>query len=182
MKTNLVTLFLLVICITTKAQNDPIPEPEYAGNIVLVDGTKTKPLEKQKVSLKAKAGATMYVVGVGKVKASNIVTGARSPIRTQQRDSLTFIVRVQDNSTDPFNLINIFQLNSNTNKNQRSIEVASAGTFSGSSSNDIDLIPFVAKKYGEKSYILTIQRILIPGEYAITVEGSRDVFNLFGVE
>ena len=157
-----------------------IPEPEYTGNIVYIDSGQARPLEKQKAS--AKAGASMYIVGVGKVKASNVVTGMRSPVRTNQRDSLSFIVRVTDNNVDPFQLINIFKLEQNPNKNNRFIEVSNVGTFSGASANDIAFLSFDAKKYGERSYMITIQKQLIPGEYAITIEGSRELFNMFGVD
>ena len=172
----------VILSIRVVGQNLIIPEPEYTGNIVFVNGEQGKPLEKQKSSIKAKAGASVYLTGIGKVKASSVVTGVRSPIRVGQRDSLKFIVKVADNSVDPFQLVNIFKLDQNPNKNTRFIEVSSAGTFSGASANDIDFIPFEAKKYGEKSYLIQLQKQLVPGEYAITIEGSRELFNMFGVD
>jgi hypothetical protein len=173
---------LMIISFLTASGQITIPEPEYTGNIIYIDNGQAKPLEKQKASGKAKAGVSLYIVGVGKVKGTNNVTGVRSPIRTIQRDSLSFIVRVTDNSVDPFQLINIFKLEQNSNKNIRFIEVSNTGTFSGASVGDIAFIPFEAKKYGEKSYLIRIQKQLVPGEYAITIEGSRDLFNMFGVD
>lgn len=159
-----------------------IPEPDYTGNIIYIDNGQARPLEKQKASQKTKVGASVYLTGVGKAKASNVVTGSRSTIRIAQRDSITFIVRVADNNIDPFQTINIFKLEQNPNKNTRFIEIASAGTFSGTSANDIAFISFDAKKYGEKSYLVRIQKQLIPGEYAMTIDGSRELFNMFGVD
>ena len=159
-----------------------IAEPEYTGNVLIVIDGKGQALEKQKASSKAKAGASMYIVGLGKIKGSNVVTGMRSPIRILQHDNIELIVRVADNSVDPFQLINIFKLEQNSNKNNRSIEVSSVASFSGAKSNDIEFIPFEAKKYGEKSYLVKLQKQLMPGEYAVTIEGSRNLFNMFGVE
>jgi len=174
--------FLLIFSLQNVSAQVAIPEPEYTGNVVYIDNGLAKPLEKQKAAAKAKAGASMYIVGIGKVKARNVVTGMRSPVRTSQRDSLSFIVRVTDNGVDPFQMINIFKLEQDPNKNNRSIEVSNAGTFSGVSANEIAFLSFDAKKYGEKSYLIRIQKPLIPGEYAITIEGSRDLFNMFGVD
>lgn len=172
----------LLLSLNVFGQNTTIPEPEYTGNIVFIEDGQSKPLEKQKASTKAKAGASMYIVGVGKVKASNVVTGVRSPVRVPKKDSIQFIVRVFDNNVDPFELINIFKLEQNPNKNNRFIEISSVGTFSGASSNDISFIPFQAKKYGEKSFLVQIDKQLVPGEYAITLEGTRETFNMFGVD
>ncbi len=140
----LFTWFLLSHELSGQVQT--IPEPEYIGNIVFVDSGHPKALEKQKASTKTKAGASMYIVGAGKIKSSNVVEGARSPIRILKRDSIQFIVRVANNDMDPFQLFNIFKLDQNQNKNTRYIEIGSLGTFSGASSNDISFIPFQAKK------------------------------------
>jgi hypothetical protein len=185
MNSNNFKKYLLLLALTLPtlaiAQLD-IAEPEYTGNVVYIDNGKARPLEKQKVVTKAKAGASVYIVGVGKVKASNVVNGSRSPVRVIGRDSISLIIRVADNSVDPFQVVSIFQLEQNANKNNRSIEVSSAGTFTGTTHNDISLIPFEAKKYGEKSYLITLLNVLAPGEYALTIEGSRDLFNMFGVD
>ncbi len=53
--------------------------------------------------------------------------------------------------------------------------------FNQSTAADIDFIPFQASKYGQSSYLLQVDDLL-PGEYAITLDGSRDVFNMFGVD
>ena len=91
-----------------------IQEPEYSGNFILVkDSLNATPLEKQKAINKAKAGASLYIIGVGKVTGSNIIKGQKSPIRTQQKKDLKFIVKVKDNSIDPFTQINIFSISKN---------------------------------------------------------------------
>lgn len=163
-----------------------IPEPQYIGRIVYVQGEEGIPLEQQKASTKAKAGASMYMVGVGKITGSNEVKGEASPVRVDGSKPIRFIVRVQDNNVDPFLLINFFRLQqkikSNASKSVRSIETSSAATFSGSSAMDISMIEFESEKYGEYSILITPSQLLEPGEYAITLDGSRDLFNLFGVD
>jgi len=63
----------------------------------------------------------------------------------------------------------------------RFIETASAEAFSGSGSMDIRFIQFEAKKYGEHSFLITISQPVESAEYAMTLEGSRDLFNMFGI-
>ena len=47
---------------------------------------------------------------------------------------------------------------------------------------DKDLIKYTYKKYGERSYLITIDK-LEAGEYAITVNSNRSgTFYLFGVD
>lgn len=128
----------------------------------------------------------MYVVGVGKVTGTNEVKGVASPMRINASEKHQFIIRVPDNNMDPFQLINIFRLEqkikSKADKSVRVIETSSAATFSGSSAMDINMIEFESKKYGESSILITISSTLEPGEYAMTLEGSRDLFSMFGVD
>jgi hypothetical protein len=158
-----------------------IGEPEFVGNVVYIDSVKIVPLEKQRVVGKAKAGATLYVAGVGKVTASNVVTGARSSVRIPKSKIVSFIIRVKDNSTDPTTIINVFKLEQNQKKDNRFINVSSHGTFKGASSSDIAFITYTGSKYGVSSYRIDLAD-LQPGEYAITLDGSRDVFNMFGID
>ncbi len=190
MKKRTTTLLALSITIffPAVAQNSDIniPEPQYIGRMLYVSGDEGIPLEQQKASTKAKAGASMFVVGVGKVTGTNEVKGAASPVRVEASEKLQFIIRVPDNNMDPFQLINIFRLEpkikSNADKSVRVIETSSAATFSGSSAMDINMIEFESRKYGESSILITVASALVPGEYAMTLQGSRDLFNMFGVD
>lgn len=150
-----------------------LPEPEYVGNISYVDDSEGLTLEKQRASTKVRSG--MFTI-----KGSNIVKGAISPVRIGSGGAVRFIVRAATNDVDPVQVINIFQMTSNTKKKYRQLEVSKAGTFAGSGMN-IDFIPFTSKKYGKTSYLITLDN-LAAGEYAMTLDGSRDMFNLFGVD
>lgn len=181
MKLNFLLSFI-ACCIASNmavAQTISVAEPPYVGNVEFSNGN---PLEKQKASAQTKAGASMYVTGFGKVKSKNVVQGATSSVRTTQRDNLQLIVRVNDNGEDPFNIINVFKLESKKGLDERLVEVSSYGTFSGSKAANIEYIPFSSTKYGQNSYLITIKPHLEPGEYAVTVEGSREVFNLFSID
>jgi hypothetical protein len=46
----------------------------------------------------------------------------------------------------------------------------------------IELLSFTSERYGESSYLLTLNEPLEAGEYAMTLDGSRDVFSMFGVD
>ncbi len=169
--------FGLVLVSATLAQGVfgeiTVAEPEYVGDIVaVIDGSAT-PLEKQRASNRARAGAI-------RARAANEVQGVRSPVRLSGQP-LQFVVRHETNSVNPQQIISVFQLNTNDRRDVRLIETGSVGAFTARSM-DIDYLPFTSERYGESSYLMTLQGPLEPGEYAITIEGSRDVFNMFGVE
>jgi len=128
----------------------------------------------------------MYITGIGKVTGTNNLNGVKSPVRIKKANKYQFTVRVQDNNADPFHLLNFFKLEQMIKKTEaksyRYIETMSAATFSGSSSMDIRFIQFDAVKYGEHSFLVTITQPLETAEYAMTIEGSRDLFNMFGID
>ncbi len=184
-----IALFLLLIAPSiSHGQIEKIqhPEPQYIGRIIYVNGDEALPLEQQKASSSTKAGASVYITGIGKVTGSNNIKGVKSPVRIQNSDHFQFIVRVADNNVDPFQLLNIFKLEqkikNKEDKSYRFIETTSAETFSGSSSMDIGFIEFDAIKYGEHSFLITITQALESAEYAMTLEGSRNIFNMFGID
>ena len=185
----IIALFLFILTpALTYGQDEEIrlSEPQYTGKIIFVNGDEGVSLEQQKASSKAKGGASLYLTGIGKVTGTNNLKGVKSPVRIQKSNKYQFIVRVTDNNIDPFQLLNIFKLEqkikSNTTKSYRFIETTSAATFSGSSSMDIDFIQFDATKYGDYSFLITISQPMEATEYAMTLEGSRELFNMFGID
>jgi hypothetical protein len=150
-----------------------VAEPEYVGDIVAIQGGDAVPLEKQRASNRARAGAL-------RARSANEVAGVRSPVRLSGQP-LQFVVRHETNSVNPQQIISIFELNTNDRRDVRLIETGSVGAFTARSM-DIDYIEFSSERYGESSYLVTIPGHLQSGEYAITIDGSRDVFNLFGVD
>jgi hypothetical protein len=161
-----------------------VTEPEFSGTIVFVNdsvGAGVK-LEQQAASMGTKASGSSYVpiVGVfsGKSTVKNYVKGASSPVQIDKKVKIQFIVKVADNSVDPVSVINIFRLN--PEKDTRTIEVGSA-KFASGAKTDIKFLPFDATKYGQNSYLITLEN-LEAGEYAMTLASRRDMFHMFGVK
>jgi hypothetical protein len=163
----------LLLCGVASAETS-IAEPEYVGNILAIQGENGLALEKQRASSHARAGFM-------KTKSSNIVKKGKSPVRLTAGSDAQFIVRAATNDVDPAQVVNLFALVSDPNKDYRYVETGSQGPFTGDAMV-IDFLPFTSKRYGESSYLLTISVPLAPGEYAMTLDDSRDVFNLFGVD
>lgn len=181
MKTISIIITILLTANYTFSQNIKILEPEWEGNAVYVNDSVGSglELEKQKAYSKANANASLIVTGVGKVKAKSCVNGGSSNVIINSNKNIQFIVKHSSNKVDPRMIINLFKLESDSKK--RCAEVASLGSFSGSKTRNIDYVQFTAKKYGETSYLITIESIE-DGEYALTLESSRDVFNLFSIQ
>jgi hypothetical protein len=181
MKKLLSIILIISLFGTLQAQDIAIEEPEFTGIILLVKDPNTgEKLEKQKSSNASKADIGAALFGVSKAKGMNVVKGASSPVRVAQHENIQFIVKVKENHFDPVDVINIFQMESDTDKDLRSI-ITGKVNFNKTSTLDIEFVSFDAAKYGESSYLINIPE-LQPGEYAMTLEGSRDVFNLFGVD
>lgn len=180
--------YLILLLISFSIYNinaQEVKEPEYLGDIIYVSKGHSTPLEKQKASISTKAGASVYATGIGNVKSRNVVKGLKSPVRVDPQSQISFIVKVENNKINPKELINVFKLEQKEKKKAdkccRFIELSNSGTFTGVSSNDHDFLDFKAKKYGESSFYITLFFPIEPGEYAITIEGTRQTFNLFGI-
>lgn len=157
------------------------PEPEFVNTVTFVKDKTPIQLEKQKVQLKTNANASAYIVGIGKAKTIALVKGEKSNIRVPKADTIKFIVRVIDNSIDPSQVINFAKFVSNPDKKIRYIELSSSGTYSGIQSSDVTFVQFTASKYGQNSYLIEVAN-LDPGEYTITLEASRELAQMFGVD
>ena len=158
---------------TAATAETDLPEPEYVGDIVAVEGDTITPLEKQRTSTRARAGAL-------RARSANEIAGKASPVRLAAQP-LRFIVRHETNTINPTQVINVFRMSVNERRDVRFIETGSVGAFTARSM-DIEFLPFSSVRYGTSSYLITLDGELDPGEYAITLDGSRDVFNLFGVD
>ncbi len=147
-------------------------EPDFEGEVVGVypDGT-TKRLEKQNTRIKT--GGSVYVAGfaVNKTKTKVLIEGGAASVRFRSDEPLQLIARAKDNNSDPMSIVRVFRMKSN--KKQRSAVIAAAGTFN-TTSNDMEYLPFEAKKYGESSYLLTFEQ-RPAGEYGIIISNPNNV-------
>ena len=124
------TLFLL-LCIPFTTCFAQSIEPDFAGEVNLLRADSTvSPLEKEFVKIKTKAGASMYIVGMGKIKTKINVEGAAADLRVPETEDFKIIARASDNTSDPLSIISIFKFDVSGNK--RKAELSSLGTFGGS--------------------------------------------------
>jgi hypothetical protein len=167
---------------TISSEKITVSEPEWVGEIVSVSGKGDTGilLESQTASIQTKAGASMYIVGVGKVTSRASVRGEMSPIRIQKEDTLYFVYRHQNNDANPRKIIELYQFEKKGKT--RVLEVGTLGTFSGSSIGDLDRLNLSVEKYGKNSYLIKLANP-VPGEYGFILGEieSKDI-ELFGVD
>ena len=172
-KSLLLAVSLLFSLTTIFAQRVTVPEPEFADQTYLLTSDTTyKLLPRETGVIKTKAGASLYLTGIGKVKTRLTLPGKSSNI-SYPTGQVRFIIKAANNDTDPSSFINIFPFE--IKGKERRAQLAEAGTFSATKSNSLGQIDFKAKKYGESSYYIVIDN-LQPGEYGINL-GDPDKLN-----
>lgn len=183
MKTKLLIAIFSLLSLGAYAQTG---EPDFIGEVNYIEKENSfVPLEKQRIVTKTKAGASMFLVGLGKIKTKLNIAGGQSTTRIPSTRNIKFIVRAADNQSDPMAIISIFKFK--TSKNARKAEIASVGSFGGASSNKLDYVNFSATKYGESCYLVTIPSIEA-GEYGITVSNPNNkdekqtIVSCFGID
>jgi hypothetical protein len=160
MKQNLLILTLLLFSIAQancqKVKNIRITEPEFSGTAVFVNDTIGNGilLEQQTATFENRMVTIKYAV---KVCCSTVFADT---INSE------FIVRVSDNSLNPYDEISIIKLKVENAKR----------TWNYSKQ---ELIEFKAKKYGTNSYLIFVPEFAL-GQYAIRFKNSNAV-NLFAV-
>ena len=154
-KSILVFLMGLFFVSGVKAQVS-VAEPEFAEQtLLLTSDSKGTLLTRENGTVKTKAGASLYLTGIGKVKSRLTVAGTTSKSTVQGGRTTRLIVKAKDNATDPQSFISIFKF-----------EVK--GTLSKTESNNLSSVDYNAKRYGKNSYYLVLND-LEPGEYGIVI-------------
>ena len=166
--------FVTLVCISICTYAQQIAEPQFIGEVLLVKSeTAGVPLEKMTATVKTKAGASLYLTGIGSVKSRIHVEGSESKVRCSQADGpIVLIVRAANNENDPSTFIRVFKFEKK--KNQRRAEMSKVNTFGGASDNNFDYIEYVGEKYGEKSYKLTLSQ-LEPCEIGVIISNPDKV-------
>lgn len=166
MKKVLLMMMLVVASICVNAQVS-VTEPEFAEQVLVLESdSEGILLPRESGAIKAKAAASLYLTGIGKVKSRITLDGNASEVKISKSNVTRFIVRGADNKTDPKSFISFFKFE--VKKNKRQAQIAEVGTFSGSSVNSLSHIDYNAKKYGESSYLIVIDN-LESGEYGIVL-------------
>ena len=105
---------ILSLCTTmfTMAQVTA-PEPEFSEEtLLLTSDSEGVILKRENGYVKTKAGASLYLTGIGKVKSRLTINGAKSTNAITAQRTTRLILKAKDNTTDPNSFINIFKLRS----------------------------------------------------------------------
>lgn len=164
MKRNLLILTILLFSTTNancqKEKKIRISEPDFSGTTVFVNDTIGKGI------LLEQQTATMGNVKLRSKETSLEVNSCCSTVFADTINS-EFIVRVSDNSINPFEVISIVKMK---------IENAKR-TWKFTKPEEVE---FKAKKYGANSYLITVPKLLV-GQYGIYFKNTYTI-NLFGVK
>lgn len=160
------TILTLLLCMNSFAQVT-VPEPEFAEETILLtsDDAGTK-LTRENAIVKTKAGASLYLTGIGKIKTRITLKGISSVSPVKGKPTTQLIIKAQDNNTDPNSFISIFKFE--VKGKERRAQIGEAGTLSAAKTNSLASIDYKAKKYGESSYLILLEG-LEAGEYGISL-------------
>ena len=144
-----------------------VEEPEFSEEtLLLTSDSEGVLLRRENGYVKAKAGASLYLTGIGKIKSRLTLEGIKSVNEIKAKPNARIIIKSKDNTTDPNSFINIFKFE--IYKKERRYQLAEAGTLSATKTNNLSSVDFKAKKYGESSYLIQLEN-LTPGEYGIII-------------
>ncbi|MBP3689028.1 MAG: hypothetical protein J6I54_03485 [Bacteroidaceae bacterium] len=165
MRKILFTVVSLLICtvLQTKAQTN-VEEPEYEleAYLMATDSTLGQPLPLENAYIKAKAAASMFIVGIGKAKSYYYVNGTASPLKVKQSDYI--VINTGGKSPLQTLTINRFEIL----KSKRRFQNGQIGTFTGAQYGTEGGESFKYKKYGKDSVKIPLKD-LQPGEYSLMV-------------
>ena len=165
-KVFLTLMFGAIFALNANAQVT-VAEPEFAEETILLTSDKSGTLlKRENGTVKTKAGASLYLTGIGKVKSRLTLKGTQSPSPVKGKSTTRLIIKAKDNNTDPNSFINIFKFE--VKGNERRYQLAEAGTLSKTETNNLSSVDYQAKKYGTCSYLLKLTD-LEPGEYGIVL-------------
>ena len=114
MKTT-IAFFMLTFIVNSIYCQIRIKEPEFSGNIVYVNDTIGNgiSLDKQRAIMETKVNTATYIpfadMVAGGAKTKYVIKECCSQVRISKKDTLSFIVKVPDNSQDPESSINVFK-------------------------------------------------------------------------
>lgn len=170
-----------LILISVNAQEQAAQEPDFPGEVLSINQNGNMLLEKSLVQLKK----SVDITGIGSPKTIMIVDGCCARTHLKGSSNTQFIVKVADNNVNPSSVIKIVQFENK--KKERIAELSENGTFDETSGNKLTLLPFTAKKYGNSSFILTVNTNL-SGEFGVAVLNPRalneklNIISCFGVK
>lgn len=144
---------------STHAQNVTVEEPEFAEETLLLtsDSCGVK-LARESATVKTKAGASLYLTGIGKVKSRLTLQGINSLSKAKGGSTTRLVVKAEDNKTDPNSFISIFKFE--IKGKERRFQLSEAGTLSKTEVNNLSSVEYKAKNM-ERVLITWFWRILL---------------------
>ena len=150
-----------------------VKEPEFIGEaFILNQDNSILPLDKQTIEFRTSAGIDVGLISVARTKQKIQVEGCCSKAVHTPEDQIQIVLRAVDNETDPMSIVNIFKFKQKRKK--RTAELASYGIW-GNSKNNLERLEFEGSRYGEKSYLLTIDNFDRDSEYGIIVTNPNSL-------
>lgn len=157
-----------------------VAEPDFAEETLLLTSDNSgKLLNRENATVKTKAGASLYLTGIGKVKSRLTLPGKTSTSKLKAGKDARLVIRAKDNETDPNSFINIFRFD--VKGKERRYQLAESGTLSKTEVNSLSNIEYQAKRYGKKSYLILLND-LEPGEYGIVFGDPNNVTGKNGLK
>ena len=168
MKKLFISLIVALTSVTgMMAQSIKVAEPEFAEEtLLLTSNSQGVKLSRENGTIKTKAGASLYLTGIGKVKSRLTLKGIKSTSKAVGGSTTRLIIKAADNKTDPNSFISVFKFE--VKGKERRYQLAEAGTLSKTESNNLSSVEYNAKKYGESSYYIVLEG-LTAGEYGIVI-------------
>ncbi|MDE5560363.1 MAG: hypothetical protein K2J00_00945 [Bacteroidaceae bacterium] len=156
---------MLLSCVAFAGAQD-VQEPDFEFEPFVLDGQNAAlgdPLPCENAYVKAKAGASMYIVGAGKVKSYYYVAGNTSSLALDNCQSIV----INTGGKSPMQTVSINRFD--VLRNKRRFQNGELGTFTGASAgNDKNAQNFRYKKYGKNSVVIPLSN-LEPGEYCVSI-------------
>ena len=150
-----------------------VTEPDFAEQtLLLTSDNQGVLLDRENGSVKTKAGASLYLTGIGKIKSRLTLKGITSTSSVQGGKTTRLIIKAKDNETDPNSFISIFRFE--VKGKERRYQLAETRTLSKTETNNLSSIEYNTKKYGQSSYLI-IMNDLTPGEYGIIIGDPNNV-------
>ena len=106
MKKVFFTLMMSLFLVMGANAQVTVAEPDFAEQVLLLSSDSTGVLlERESGTVKTKAGASLYLTGIGKVKSRLTLKGVTSASTAKGSETTRLIVKARDNATDPFRVI-----------------------------------------------------------------------------
>ena len=165
-------MMLLAGVINISAQDaqatQTIEEPEFEFEPYTVNAEHTgldQALPCENAYGKAKAGASVYMFGIGKVKSYYYVDGTASKLALTTNDCIV----INTGGKSPLQTLTINKFDIMSTK--RRFQNGEAGTFTGAQTGSEGGETFKYKKFGKASVLIPLST-LTPGQYCLTITNS----------